>query len=659
MRAAAELLLGTGAFVVAVALTWPEAPPSPRAPERVAPAAHAEPPAERKQSASYVLRARLDPISHRITAEGTIEFVNGSTTPLRSLFFHLYLNAFKNDRTLYLRSPFGAGRSGRRARDYGYVDVKRLSARELGGVDLWPGRARHSPGDPEDETDIEVPLPEPLEPGARLTLDVSFESQLPSIIERTGHFGSFHFAGQWFPKIARLEPDGRFAHFAFHPQAEFYSDFGRYDVTLDVPERFVVGATGVRVESRRAGNRRLERYVAEPVHDFAWTAWDGFAEHETSIDGVRVRMLLPAGHDANRARTENALRFALPHLSARYGRYPYPTLTVVHPPEGAEPAGGMEYPTLITTGGAWYSAFTGTRAMEAVTVHELAHQWFYGLVASNEVESPFLDEGLTSFAELAALDAWLGPASFANLLGLELSGWSLYRAFSGDRVEDEPVGKPAPEFTSFQNLGALVYARTAVVLETLARVFGRERLNRALLDYATTFRFAHPRPRDLVTKLVEHLGEPARAPIERALFDRGRVNYVVREIQTARARAPAGYFERPSGRERVVAASEHENSYHSRTTVYRHGTLELPVEVLFVAADGSTRLERWDGRGSHRVFEGTGPSPWVRVVVDPAHKILLEDRLFDNTASTESSSMPRVHERLAYFGALLLGGVAP
>jgi len=640
-RRFAELATGALFWGAAAALVLPE-PPGPYSYSARAPAPRAAPEPGPPLVASYTLAARLEESQHRVFGSGTIAFTNHSRAPLSRLYFHLYLNAFKDERSLFLRSPFSLGRSGGTAREHGYSAVKRLSARELGGVDLWPGRVPHSPRDPDDETDIEVPLPVPLEPGARLTLEVEFDAQLPSIVERTGHAGSFHFAGQWFPKLAKLEPDGEFAHFPFHAQAEFYADFGRYDVTLDVPAGFAVGATGERVSDVVRGARRELRYVAEPVHDFAWTAWDRFRERRERVAGVDVTLLTPEGHDETARQTLSVLRFGLPELSRRFGGYPYRTLTVVHPPRAAQDAGGMEYPTLITTGGPWFLPYTGTRALEAVTLHELAHQWFYGLVASNEARYPFLDEGLASYGELRALGVRFGDSSLADVFGLELSAEALFRAGAAISAADEPIAQPAREFSSFRSLGLLAYLRTATALETLGRCFGRDRLDRALLRYAEKHRFAHPGPAELVAELRDELGEPAARAFERVVFERGRVNFAVRELAAARA---------PSANER--------SGYVNRLVVHRQGDLELPVEVRLTMQDGTVHLEHWDGAGATFTFERRGPSPLVRADVDPEHRVLLDDDLLDNAATLAPGSLARARERLGYFGALLLGGFTP
>jgi hypothetical protein len=610
--------------------------------------------------ASYTLNAELDAARHRVKATGSIVFANRSNAELSSLFFHLYLNAFKNDRSVFLRSPFGASRDDAQGREFGYIDVQSLQARELGNVDLWPGRQKHSPADADDETDIEVPLPRPLLPGETLTLDVRFEAQLPEVMERTGYAGSFHFVAQWFPKLARLEPNGQFAHFTFHPQAEFYADFGHYDVTLDVPREFTVGATGALRSQTESGARKQLHYVADGVHDFAWTAWDHFHEQRFHTQGLDVRVLFPEGHAKAASITESAVAFALPYFERRFGRYPYSTLTVVHPPRGAEAAGGMEYPTLITTGGEWYSPYLGAHDVQTVVVHELGHQWFYGLLASNEARSPFLDEGLNSYAEEATLKAYLGERSLYQGFGLTIAGESLSRVFASARGEDEPIASAASDFSSFKNLGALVYSRTATLLMTLERVYGKPRFERAMATYAARFRFQHPTPEDFLGTMGEELGQSVRALLEKALFERGRVDYVVRDIQNARTNAPAGYFERPSGRERVARPpSENKGNPVGRVTVYRHGSLEIPVDVLLIGRDGSEQLEHWDGRGPFRVFEFRKDSELHHVVVDPAHKILLDDNLFNNQASVSAAPLSRVHERLGYFAALAFSGALP
>ncbi len=608
--------------------------------------------------ASYTLKARLDETEHRLSSSGTIIWKNTARVPVRELYVHLYLNAFKNQRSLFLRSPFEEGRSGARAEDWGYIDVERLVAREL-DMDLWPTRTPGLPDDPTDETDVRLPLPRAVLPGETLTLDVAFSAKLPAIVERTGYRGTFHFVAQWFPKLARLEADGTFEHFSFHPQAEFYADFGDYDVTLDVPDRTVVGATGRLVETRRTGTRRIERYRAGPIHDFAWTAWPDFRERRARVGTVDVRLLHPPDGEKSAEIELAAVRRGLAHFSRLSGDSPYPTLTVVHPPEAASAAGGMEYPTLITTGGPWYTPWLGPRALESVTLHELLHQWFYGLVATHEARFPFLDEGVTTYAELSALDAFYGKGSAFHGFGFDLSATSLARTFAARRSEDIAVSSPAAAFPGFRSLAALVYSRTGTALETLARVYGRDKLERALGRYAREHRFAHPGPDELLGLVRAELGERAALALELALVRRGRVDYLVREVQTASERTPAGVFDQKDGRKTVVASDAKSDRWHGRVIVFRHGDIELPVDVDLIDQRGARTRVHWDGQGTHHAFEWSGSSPLTFAVVDPEHRIVLDDNLMNNGAARESESSNRTLERGVYLAELLLAWLGP
>lgn len=656
--------LAAAAICSAVALWLPQRLPTARADVAAqAPAATPIRPHDGRSAtkaveiASYALDARLDASTHQIFGKGTITWRNASRVATDELWLHLYLNAFKNERTLYLRSPFKSGRSGDRAARWGYIDVKRLAAREFDGVDLWPRRAKHSPGDPDDETDIRLPLPRPVEPGETLTLEVEFVAQLPSIVERTGVSGSFHFAGQWFPKLARLEPDGTWAHFAYHPQAEYYADFGRYEVSVDVPSGFVLGATGRETARRTEGERQRVTFVAESVHDFAWTAWDGFQEQSERIDGVDVRLLYPDGHDTNARVTLASLRHALPLMNARYGRYPHPTLTVVHPPQHAANAGGMEYPTLITTGGPWYAPLTGIRAVESVTVHELAHQWFQGIVASDERSWPFLDEGLTTWVEGDLMRDAHGAASLIAWPDLSIAAESARRAAAAHFAHQDAIAQPADRFASFDAIGGLVYARTGTLLDTLANVHGRDRVRRALGNYARRSRFEHPSPKVLLAALRDEFGDDAADTISTALFERGWVDFVAGRIESVSRREAAGVFDRAGGRETVEDGEQ--SGFVSRVRVMRHGTLRFPVEVELVFADGSSVRRSWDGRGTWTNIEQDSQEPLVAVRVDPDLRIALDQDLSNNFVAARTPRAPRTLERTAYLAALALAVGGP
>ncbi len=602
--------------------------------------------------ADYTLRASLDPVAHTIHGEGAVRFTNRSEKPVSELWVHLYLNAFKNERSVFLREPIGAFRGSSRPASWGTIDVRRFA---FEGKDLWPQAERTRPGD-DDETDVRVPLPRAIAPGEQVELAMEWDDHLPSIVERTGFSGSFHFAGQWFPKLAKLEKDGTFTHFPFHHLAEFYADYGTYDVTVDVPEAFRIGATGPMKESKVQGGRRIERHVQTDVHDFAFTAWDRFDVRDERIDGVAVHALYPRGYEAVLERELETLRFALPHFRERYGPYPYDVLTMVHPPDdGAREAGGMEYPTLITTGGPWYTP-RAVGTIEQITIHEFGHQYFYGLLATNELAWPFLDEGLNSYAESESLAAWKGDASGGALLGLAVSDVAVQAVVSHDAQHDEAVAKPASEFLTGRDYGRLVYARTATILETLARTYGKASMDRAMGRYARAFRFQHPEPRDFLGCIEAEMGKGAAENARRALFEKGWVDYSIGGLSRGPRTTAAGVFDQGGKRETRPPGAG--SGYDGTLSLMRRGTLELPVDVRITYEDGQTETLHFAGNAESARLDFTPARRPRSIEVDPEHRVLLDgDR--SNNVFGEPGSFRKTMDHTSFWVETLLGGVLP
>ncbi len=609
------------------------------------------------QIANYTLRASLDPTTHQIRGEGTIVWKNPSNVPQDELYLHLYLNAFKNEKTIYMRNLGRGFRGDPRKADFGWIRVSKLFAREL-DKDLWTGIEQHTPGDADDETEVRIPLPRAVAPGETLTIDVAWLSDLPTVTLRTGFEGSFHMAGQWFPKIAKLEPDGDWAHFPFYRFSEFYADFGKYDVTIDVPEGYVVGATGKLESEKKENGRVAQRYVQENVHDFAFTAWDKFREITTTAEGVAIRCLFPPGYERAAENQVAATKFGLTHFGMAYGKYPHATLTLVHPPRGAEEAGGMEYPTLITTGGEWYSDKLGAHNVELVTLHELGHQWFQGMIATNENAYPFLDEGFNQYAEGVAGELMWPHASGARLFGsFAVAVPEVVRAPAIEVQHNDEVAESAAQFASGGDYGALVYSRTATILNTLSRVYGEDKFRRALGVYTRKYRFAHPKPKDMIAVFRDELGAEAAENLRAAIFDRAWVDYGIGDLVSTDFEPYKGVFGDP---EKPATAPAVDKLYHGRVMVRRRGTLMFPVDIDLVADDGSVKRVHWDGRGTTFDIPYEGDRKLAYAVVDPEHRIYLDSNLLDNARAYSPGSMaPRVLSRGVMAAEVLQQFLAP
>ena len=579
----------------------------------------------------YTLTARLDPATHTVKGKVTLSLVNTAEAPLTALVFHLYLNAFRDRETVFMRESGGQLR-GDRYRSPGSIELANL---RVEGRDLLPLSERELVKN--DRTQLRVPLPTPLKPGEKALIESEFVSHLPPVFARAGYDGDFYAVAQWFPKLAKLEHDGTFTSFAYHAQGEFYADFADYTLTVDTPHDYIVGACGELADERTAGQRTLRRYEAKSVHDMAFVASPALWTHRERIANVDVRVLYPRGYESALAEHTDTVRAGLEHFGKQFGPYPYPTLTVVIPPRTAEGAAGMEYPTMILSAGEWLTlSDVPPRVTGAfVTAHELAHEWFYGLVATNEVRYPALDEGFTEWASLDLLRTQYGArAAFA--FGYPLDVFELERL--GSLMSKAPSGLAAYAFSA-REYGASVYARTAVALESIRRAHGKARFERAMYDYATSQRFAHPGPDELGASFDEVYG---------AGFAKSTVLPLVLGGQTSAVHLVE------------ARTGAREKQYRTRVKARRTGSVALPTWIAVYDHQGR-ELARTAFPAQVAALEATFDTnvPVARVVADPDRALLVDPDARDQTIVFNGRSHPGLLTRLLGLIGLVLSWVGP
>ncbi len=585
--------------------------------------------------ASYAIQATLDIDTHQLRGRETLTWVNSGRDPVDVLPFHLYMNAFKNEDSVFMRESRGKHRGERAARDgWGWIEVNAVAVD--GGPDA-SSKVRY-PAAP-DETVMEVPLDAPVAPGQTVTVTIMFEVQLPVVFARTGYKGDFHMIGQWFPKIGvRVDDAGkeRWHCDPFHLMSEFFADFGNYDVTLTVPDTHVVAATGVLVEARdNQDDTRVLHYKAEGVHDFVWMA-DPFMEI------VKANAHTPHGpvdvwvysRPAQREFAERHLAAAVATvegLSEMIHPYPWARMTVIDPPPDAVGgAGGMEYPTLVTT--AADSVFTpdGVRLPEFVTVHEVGHNWFQGILASNEVDEAWLDEGMNEYIDDVLMDKLYGEETSGLEWGPFRSSIAASRLIATGQFRDlpDPIARRSYEFSDYDSYGGATYSKTAAAMYTLQNAVGSEKFFAALHAYGMEMGFKHPTEADLVRILERELGQELDWFLGPALHETGAADLRVHDISCRLKRASRGVFGRGGHRKVADPEPAPDAPYRCEVVVTNHGAVPVPVDVEIVFADGERVIKRWDDRGDgprwHR-FEVENPEPVSEVTIDPKRRVTLDD----------------------------------
>lgn len=410
----------------------------------------------------YQIRVRVEPDSKSLDGVERLVWTNQSKDDVFDLWFHLYWNAFANNRSTHLTESGGSLRGAKISDEWGW---QRITSLRVNGGDSLAKLEWMAPddGNKEDRSVFRVKLGEPLRKGETATVEIGWEARIPRVRRRTGQKGDFLFLAQWFPKLGVYETGNGWNCHQFHASTEFFADYGTYDVSIDLPERYAghIGASGVAAEPEERREGRVHARFQAPsladrelvdstgrhplVHDFAWTAdpryvvyedtfrWKTWAESwepevtrtglalsrgrdELAGRDVRVRVLLHPEHASQGQRHFDAASTALFFYGLWWGTYPYEQVTVVDPAWGGGAAGGMEYPTLFTAGSRLFT-FPTMRSPESVTVHECGHQFWYGLVGNNEFEAGWLDEGFNTYSQSEAMSRRYGLSAITRDYG--------------------------------------------------------------------------------------------------------------------------------------------------------------------------------------------------------------------------------------------------
>jgi len=618
--------------------------------------------------ADYEIEVSLDPDTHRLQASERIRWTNTTATPTEEIYLHLYLNAFASSETTFMRELGGSSLRSRVALSdgWGWVRIERMVLDD--GADLMPKVEfmRPDDGNADDFTVARVALPRVVEPGGVVEIDLEFSAQLPRIIARTGVEGDFHLVGQWFPKLGVFEGEAGWNCHQFHASSEFFADFGAYRVSITLPENWVLGATGVEAGSAPAdGGRRTVVYRAERVHDFAWCAappdlmevvetdfspgrdvpirWLeraqsllGLSAAELELPPMRLRLMVPRAQRVLAPRMVRAARLSVAWFGLFYGPYPYPQLTIVSPPKGAEEASGMEYPTFIATGANRldaYPPFSWSSDIEAVTVHEFGHQYFQGMLASNEFEEAWLDEGVNTFAELECMTAIAADGLVPEIRPFPY--WGAERLSLAVPQVPVKVGVRAWDYRRRWTYYLASYAKTGVALRTVEGLIGPAEMARGLRSYFDRHAFGHPSGGDLVAALSDAAGQDLGPFFEQAIWSDAVPDWAVTSV---RQRSPktTGGFSWDGGEWRALEDAEADDGQSDVDTwlvdveLARLGDFVGPVEVELTWADGASERRTWVGEERWVRWKLEGSERLAQVVVDPDGVWALETRRADN-----------------------------
>jgi peptidase M1-like protein len=431
-------------------------------------------------------------------------------------------------------------------------------------------------------------------------------------------------------------------------------------VSLTVPAGWVVGGTGregvgperrdVMVTVNQPPGTTTHRFYQEDVHDFAWTTSPDYVERRArfehpALPGVDMRLLLQPEHAGQADRHFDATRATLKSYGEWYGAYPYGHITIVDPAWNSD-AGGMEYPTLFTAGTRWIAP-RGVTVPEGVTVHEAGHQWWYGVVATNEFEHAWMDEGLNTFSTARTIEQVFQPnyyskRYFGGFVPWVFRDFPLKRETDGDRLGPyrlAPTGdeQSTPTWRYWPaSSGVITYNKTALWLHTLERMLGWDTLQRILSTYYSRWAFRHPKPDDFFAVVNEVSGRDLTWFFDQVYRSSNVFDYGVDAFSSELATVTGRIDDAKAG---VVPRMEFSIAkYRTIVVVRRFGEALFPVDVRVAFENGEEVRWHWDGRDRWKLFEIEKPARASFVQVDPDHVLLLDVNYTNNSATLTPKS---------------------
>ena len=507
-----------------------------------------------QQQVDTRIEVRLDDKVHYLHGFEEMQYTNHSPDTLRYIYIHLFPNGYRNDRTVFSEQQL-------QNKSTAFYYAKPAQRGFIDSLNFVVDGQKASIVSEDNTPDIaRLELPKPLPPGASAKIETPFRVKIPIVFSRMGHTGQAYYISQWFPKPAVYDRKGWHA-MPYTDQGEFFSEIGAYDVQITLPKNYIVMATGnlqnpeeerwldslaalpypaykvpkgaskklrdaLNKIPKSADELKTIRYTENNIHDFAFFADKRWIVRKDTVllPGTDTPVsiwsgALPSEKEYWRHATDY-MKATLVYLSREVGTYPYHTVKAV---EGdLRAGGGMEYPTVTVVD----RLATYTGVLETI-VHEVGHNWFYGLLATNEREHPWMDEGFNTFYE-QKISASLRSDTSAFLAYRLTNGIenSLYYDATLQHT-DQAMDLNSLDYTKL-NYGLDVYNKSMLMLRWLEGYMGQEAFTAAMKDYYDHWHFHHPYPEDLQPIFARHTGKNLDWWWKDVLTTDHRIDYAMR-----------------------------------------------------------------------------------------------------------------------------------
>lgn len=556
-----------------------------------------------KVPAAYQIEASLNDSTKVLKGNEKVKFHNPTSIPLDFIAFHLFPNGFKDTNTVFCAEN-SIARNRVKNGDSSKVDIQNIL---VNGFEI--GESKYEV----DGTRLYIYLKKPLPPGKTIDIEIGFEIPIPRLYERFGYdLDNNYLISHCFPILCGYQKD-RLIDWEYHSNSEFFSNFSYYDVTLELPVGFKIVSTGVIEKESENDSTVLWRARADTVIDFAFACGPNFEMFEANLDGIKIKYLLNPKNSAFFPMVDSVTKKSLTFCGDMLGEYPYETFSVA---DIKLDNIGMELPGLIIMGFPDRKGEISEGLVKKTIAHEIAHQWFYGIIATNEFEEAWLDEGFASFIEFKIAQEYgfdQFPMIFSNYLN---SDRTVRRFFSLAQGAKYPINLRSWEYPDWQSYSGAVYGRAWMVLQALENIMGDSVFAEGLKNYSSRFRFDHPDQSDFI-KTMSDVSEIDLTEFTKMFIDgTSRVDYSVESI----------VFDNSGG-----PISDSAAIYKFDVNIERKLDGILPQTVTVGLEDGTEIIKYWDGEArSERISFETNSEP-VFVSIEKNNGYELDENENNNT----------------------------
>ena len=508
-----------------------------------------------QQNANYKIYIDVDVKKNTFKGSQEVLYTNNSPDALNKVFFHLYFNAFRPESDMAERLNNGDDNNRRfdvnikdlEPHEYGQLKVNNLKQDGL-NIDSFVS-----------DTILEVTLTNPILPGESSLFTMNFNGQIPITIRRAGRdspMGVKYSMAQWYPKISEYDYEGW--NTAPYTGREFHGVWGDFDVTIKIDKDFIVAASGYIQETDPnnnklgylSGKKRVWNFKAPKVHDFTWAA-DSEYIHDIYPGPNGVKLNFYYKNDpkiiANWKTLQPVTAELMDFFNNYIGEYPYEQYSVV---QGGD--GGMEYSmlTLLNYG-------EELIPLISVTSHELAHAWFQGVLATNEMNHAWMDEGSASyFGELAESHVFnidfhpiFTERPYQDYISLATSG------------QEMPLATNANRFKFNRAYEDAAYDKGFVFLSQLNYIIGEKAFEKTIKNYFDKYKFTHPLPNDLRRVAEQSSGILLNWYLTDWTQTTNQIDYAIKNVESRKKK--------------------------SVITLERIGLMPMPLEILVRYKDGN------------------------------------------------------------------------